>query len=56
MANQTFEIRRKQTTPRPVGRLMDVDFLGHHSTIFSLHMSRESEQLLVWQTDIRATD
>ena len=28
MAHQTSAIRRKQTTPRPIGRLMDVDFFG----------------------------
>jgi hypothetical protein len=29
---------------------MDADFFGGHVFYFSLHMSRESEQLLVWQT------
>jgi hypothetical protein len=56
MAHQTFAIQRKQTTPRPIGRLMDVDFFGGHFFYFSLHMSRASEQLLVSQTDARATD
>jgi hypothetical protein len=28
MAHQTSAIQRKQTTPRPIGRLIDVDFFG----------------------------
>jgi len=33
MAHQTSTIQRKQTTQRPIGRLMDVDFFG---VIFSI--------------------
>ena len=35
---------------------MDADFFGGHISYLSLRMSRESEQLLVWQTDVRTTD
>jgi hypothetical protein len=56
MAYQTSRILQEHSTPRSIGRLMDADFFGGHVFYFSLHMSREWEQLLVWQTDARATD
>jgi hypothetical protein len=56
MAHQTSTILRNQSTPRPTGRLMDVEFFWDHFSYFSLHMSRASEQLLVSQTDARITD
>lgn len=35
---------------------MDADFIRSQVFYFSLHISRESEQLLVSQIDVRMTD
>jgi hypothetical protein len=56
MAHQTSKTAQKQSTPHFIGRLMDADFFGAQVFYFSLDMSRESEQLLVCQTDVRTPD
>ena len=56
MAHQTSKILREHSTPSSIGRLMDAAFFRGACLLFSLHMSRELEQMLVSQTDIRVTD
>jgi len=55
MAHQTSTIQRKQTTPRPIGRLMDVDFFGG-GLLFLAACESGVGAVACLQTDERTTD
>ena len=55
MAHQTSTIQRKQPTPRPIGRLMDVDFFGGRSSI-SRCMDVESWSSCLRTSSLRGVD